>query len=34
MLDIVRVDGIEDPIEAQDGVDDHSRIVYPDALKG
>ncbi len=29
MLGIICIDGIEDPIEAQNGIDDRSCIVWP-----
>lgn len=29
MLEVVAVDGVEDPIEAEDGVEDHGGVVDP-----
>jgi len=27
--DVLRVDGVEDPVEAEDGVEDHGEVVWP-----
>ena len=32
MLQLVGVDGVEDPIEAEDGVEDHGDVVDPGVL--
>ena len=32
MLEFVGVDGIEDPVEAEDGVEDHGKVVDPGAF--
>ena len=33
MLKVVGVNGIENPVEAQDGIDNHSKVVWPDHLE-
>lgn len=34
VLDVVGVDGVEDPVEAEDGVDEHGAVVPPGGLVG
>lgn len=34
VLGAVGEDGVEDPVEAEDGVDDHDGVVYPDGADG
>ena len=32
MLELERYDGVEDPVEAEEGVDGHGEVVHPDFL--
>jgi len=34
MLELICIDGVEDPIESQDGIYDHGGVVDPDVLEG